>query len=366
MELSTQMNVFEELLVPTKQETTDNINTNYNYNSNFNNLSFNAGFDHHHHQLFSNGWNIDHYLCFNNEEEDENTLLYSSSFMDLISQPPPLLLHQTPPLPPPSSSSPPLTSSLATTFDYPFLEALQEIIDSSSPSPPLMLPTSQEESFINPTSYPSPLMESDQSKGFSVGYCGGGEETTNKKKSKKLEGQPSKNLMAERRRRKRLNDRLSMLRSIVPKISKMDRTSILGDAIDYMKELLDKINKLQDEEQELGTSNGSHHSKLFGGGIKDLNTNEPMVRNSPKFEVDRRVVDTRVDICCSPKPGLLLSTVNTLETLGLEIEQCVISCFSDFSLQASCSEAAQQRDFMTSEDIKQALFRNAGYGGNCL
>ncbi|CAL9244988.1 unnamed protein product [Arabidopsis halleri] len=352
MELSTQMNVFEELLVPTKQETTDN--------NNINNLSFHGGFDHHH-QFFPNAYNID-YLCFNNEEEDENTLLYPSSFMDLISQPPPLLLHQPPPLQP---LSPPLSSSAtaaAATFDYPFLEALQEIIDSSSSSPPLILQNGQEENFNNPTSYPSPLMESDQSKSFSVGYSGG---ETNKKKNKKLEGQPSKNLMAERRRRKRLNDRLSMLRSIVPKISKMDRTSILGDAIEYMKELLDKINKLQDEEQELGNSNNSHHSKLFGD-LKDLNANESLVRNSPKFEIDRRDEDTRVDICCSPKPGLLLSTVNTLETLGLEIEQCVISCFSDFSLQASCSEGAEQRDFITSEDIKQALFRNAGYGGSCL
>uniref|UniRef100_A0A2N9F658 BHLH domain-containing protein n=1 Tax=Fagus sylvatica TaxID=28930 RepID=A0A2N9F658_FAGSY len=188
---------------------------------------------------------------------------------------------------------------------------------------------------------------------FNVGNCLEG-----KNRAKKLQGQPSKNLMAERRRRKRLNDRLSMLRSIVPKISKMDRTSILGDTIDYMKELLEKINNLQQEIEV--------NSNMQMGIFNNVKPNETLVRNSPKFDVERRNVDTRIEICCAGKPGLLLSSVNTLEALGLEIEQCVISCFNDFAMQASCSEELEQRTILSSEDIKQELFRNAGYGGRCL
>ncbi|KAK1299670.1 Transcription factor bHLH93 [Acorus calamus] len=185
-----------------------------------------------------------------------------------------------------------------------------------------------------------------------------------KKKSrvKRMEGQPSKNLMAERRRRKRLNDRLSMLRSVVPKISKMDRTSILGDTIDYMKELLERIKSLK-EETEVGDSDKENN---LLGLFKEMNTNEILVRNTPKFDVERREMDTRINICCAAKQGLLLSTVNTLEALGLEIQQCVVSCFNDFGMQASCSEVGEQRRMLGSEEIKQELFRNAGYGGRCM
>ncbi|XP_062098414.1 transcription factor bHLH93-like [Humulus lupulus] len=181
-----------------------------------------------------------------------------------------------------------------------------------------------------------------------------------KNRAKKLQGQPSKNLMAERRRRKRLNDRLSMLRSIVPKISKMDRTSILGDTIDYMKELLERISNLQ---QEINASSSQFNELAL---FKDVKPNEVLVRNSPKFDVERRDVDTRIEICCAGKPGLLFSTVTSLDALGLEIQQCVISCFNDFSMQASCSEDLEMRALNNSEDIKQALFRNAGYGGRCM
>ncbi|PSR87865.1 Transcription factor bHLH93 like [Actinidia chinensis var. chinensis] len=182
-----------------------------------------------------------------------------------------------------------------------------------------------------------------------------------KNRAKKVEGQPSKNLMAERRRRKRLNDRLLMLRSIVPKISKMDRTSILGDTIDYMKELLEKVQTLREEDANAGVNQVN-----LMGNFKELKPNEVLVRNSPKFDVERIDTDTRIEISCTPKPGLLLSTVNTLEALGLDVQQCVISCFNDFSMQASCSEGVQQRTIISSQDIKEALFRNSGYGGRCL
>lgn len=58
----------------------------------------------------------------------------------------------------------------------------------------------------------------------------------------------------------------------------MDRTSILGDTIDYMKELLERINKLQEEE---GMEENTNQINLLGIS-KDLKPNDVLVRNSPK------------------------------------------------------------------------------------
>lgn len=66
----------------------------------------------------------------------------------------------------------------------------------------------------------------------------------------------------------------------------MDRTSILGDTIDYMKELLERINHLQEEEVSTTTNQIPNLMGIF----KDSKPNEALVRNSPKVSLSLIIV----------------------------------------------------------------------------
>ncbi|KAK3228170.1 hypothetical protein Dsin_008032 [Dipteronia sinensis] len=56
---------------------------------------------------------------------------------------------------------------------------------------------------------------------------------------------PLNHVEAERQRRERLNHRFYALRSVVPNVSKMDKASLLADAVTYIKELKDKIQEME-------------------------------------------------------------------------------------------------------------------------
>ncbi|KAL5976841.1 hypothetical protein ACLOJK_021175 [Asimina triloba] len=68
-----------------------------------------------------------------------------------------------------------------------------------------------------------------------------------------------KNLVSERNRRKRLSQQLLALRALVPNITKMDKRSVLVDALAYLKSIREETERLQRELKESSSASRTNY-----------------------------------------------------------------------------------------------------------
>ncbi|XP_038893038.1 transcription factor ABORTED MICROSPORES isoform X2 [Benincasa hispida] len=189
----------------------------------------------------------------------------------------------------------------------------------------------------------------------------------------------SKNLMTERRRRNKIRDRLYALRALVPNISKMDRASIIVDAINYIRELEENVKSLQNELIQLEHKDQKNiHLKISPLENKNDDTNcWPLVQDDqPMFifgeekpmEVEVEVMqinerDFLIKLFCKRKQGGVVSSIEAMDSLGLQVVDVNITTFGGMVLNIFHVEANENdiqpkrlRDSLiklTSREIRQ-------------
>ncbi|XP_018450304.1 transcription factor bHLH27 [Raphanus sativus] len=176
----------------------------------------------------------------------------------------------------------------------------------------------------------------------------------------------SKNLVSERNRRQKLNQRIMALRSVVPKISKLDKASVIKDSIDYMQELIDQEKKLAAEIRELESQSllienptrdydcinnfpENQQQNLSDVNVLRSKKSRQMDYNTSGSSITRvhnhsliEVLEMKVTwmgektvvvcIACSKKRETLLQLCKVLESLDLNI---ITTNFSSFSSRLS-------------------------------
>ncbi|KAF6142383.1 hypothetical protein GIB67_033810 [Kingdonia uniflora] len=97
----------------------------------------------------------------------------------------------------------------------------------------------------------------------------------------KLPSLAKDHVIAERKRRKKFSQRLIALSAMIPGLKKMDKATVLGDAIKYLKELQERVNSL--EAQSAMKTTEIHCENNKGASTKILDEIEklhPIVVNS--------------------------------------------------------------------------------------
>ncbi|KAI7984669.1 Transcription factor FER-LIKE IRON DEFICIENCY-INDUCED TRANSCRIPTION FACTOR [Camellia lanceoleosa] len=108
--------------------------------------------------------------------------------------------------------------------------------------------------------------------------------TTTTRLTKRKGGDRSRTLVSERKGRGRKKEKLYALRALVPNIIKMDKASIVGDAVEYLQELQMQARKLRAEiaGHESSLTEGDKHQQGIVENRKNIQficPNHPICKN---------------------------------------------------------------------------------------
>ncbi|MQL89852.1 hypothetical protein Taro_022430 [Colocasia esculenta] len=151
-------------------------------------------------------------------------------------------------------------------------------------------------------------------------------------------------IIAERKRREKLSQRFIALSAIVPGLKKMDKASVLGDAIKYMKQLQERVKALEEQSTKSRVESAVLVKKSQLPVDDDTSSSDENFdgsqRGKPMPEIEAKLSDKSVlvRIHCEKRSGVLVKVLSEIEKLHLTVVNTSSIPFAGSSLDITTDE----------------------------
>ncbi|XP_016177509.2 transcription factor bHLH18 [Arachis ipaensis] len=175
-------------------------------------------------------------------------------------------------------------------------------------------------------------------------------------------------IMAERKRRQELTERFIALSATIPGLTKTDKASILRAAIDYVKQLQERVQELEKQNKKR-----SRESVILVKKSKNINNEKILLEEStiistsetrrsedggtglPDIEARFMGKDVLIEIHCEKENGIEMKILNQLENLHLFVTGSSVLPFGNSALGITIIAKMGDSCEMTVNDVVRNL-----------
>ncbi|XP_047160036.1 transcription factor bHLH18-like [Vigna umbellata] len=168
-------------------------------------------------------------------------------------------------------------------------------------------------------------------------------------------------IMAERKRREKLSQSFIALAALVPGLKKMDKASVLGDAIKYVKDLKERLAVLEEQSKKTREESAVVLNKPELSGDDDSSSCDECIGadsvSDTLFEVESRVSgkEMLLRIHCLKQKGLLVKLLAEIQRNNLLVINSSILPFGDSILDITIVAQMGENYNLTMKELAKNL-----------
>ncbi|KAK8477658.1 hypothetical protein V6N13_021282 [Hibiscus sabdariffa] len=170
-------------------------------------------------------------------------------------------------------------------------------------------------------------------------------------------------VIAERKRREVISQSFVSLSALIPGLKKKDKNSVLGDAIEYLKQLQERMATLEEQVAKKTVESVKFVKKTQFHAADDIETCSSYVDNFgsqsndqyPEIEVRVSDKDVLIRIQCETNKGCISNIINQVEKLHLSVINSNVLPFGQATLDITIVARMEAEFSMTLKDLVKTL-----------